>query len=237
MPPKKQSADSEVATRQSSRKRKVPDRYEEYVSGRAVPDSPEPRSRSNSPASRSKSKSKKKQESESEDEVPSDFSDEDEPEEESEEEGSEEENASESEDDKKKKKKNSRGRSASKSDKSKKSSNGNKSKGSSKSFLSKLDENVRDELEGYNVDELKERLRDNDQVSTGTKGELQERIAECIVDGCFPRCPKCGLGKVKKDAKGYFCPGGYDDDKYKRCSWKSKNVDRPQWKVAKGNLV
>lgn len=90
-----------------------------------------------------------------------------------------------------------------------------------------------DELMGMKVDELKKRLEDNEQVTTGNKKTLQLRIADCIVNGTLPRCPKCFTGRVRyKTAKSFYCPGAYDDDVFKRCSWKSSTVKRGEWKTA-----
>ncbi len=70
----------------------------------------------------------------------------------------------------------------------------------------------------FRVEELKDRLKANDQVVSGTKGDLQKRIAECFINGCLPRCPKCNGGRLKLDKKNhYFCPGSYDDDDFVAC--------------------
>jgi len=121
----------------------------------------------------------------------------------------------------------------------KKRSSSSKKSGSSKSSLSKLKDDVKEELMGMNIPDLKKRLQANDQVVGGTKGEVQERIADCIANGCLPRCPKCFGGKIKKDKSGYYCPGSYDDDKFVSCSWKGKDTDisRPVWKIEAGKLV
>lgn len=89
--------------------------------------------------------------------------------------------------------------------------------------------------EGYEskkIDELKDVLRRNDQLLGGTKGELVHRCAEGEVLGALPRCPVCGAGKLKFDAKsGMFkCPGYMDDDEFKPCFFKSGDVDRVAWK-------
>jgi len=114
-----------------------------------------------------------------------------------------------------------------------------KKKSSSKGSVSKLKDDVRDELNGMNVPDLKKRLQANDQLVGGSKGELVERIADCIVNGYLPRCPKCFGGKIKKSGTGYFCPGSYDDDKFVSCSWKGKegDISRPAWKTEDGKLV
>jgi len=48
------------------------------------------------------------------------------------------------------------------------------------------------------------------------------------------------FGKLKEVKDGEFkCPGGYDDDKYVRCSWKGseEDIERPAWKVEDGCAV
>jgi len=73
----------------------------------------------------------------------------------------------------------------------------------------------------------------NDQICTGTKAELLERIGDCVKNGCLPRCPKCFLGRLKtKDENKFYCPGAYDDDSYQPCHWKGdqSNVVRTPWK-------
>jgi len=127
-----------------------------------------------------------------------------------------------------------------KSQKRKRGSSEKKKGGSSsKGALSKLKDDVRDELNGMNVPDLKKRLQANDQIVGGSKGELAERIADCIVNGSLPRCPKCFGGKVKPSGTGFYCPGSYDDDKFVSCSWKGKAADitRPAWKTEDGKLV
>lgn len=92
-------------------------------------------------------------------------------------------------------------------------------------------------LGSMKIDDLKQRLRDNDQVMTGTKQELLDRIRNCVANGCLPRCPKCFGGRLKKGSKGYYCPGSYDDDKFLRCSYKSNDCERVPWKNADGQCI
>jgi hypothetical protein len=89
-------------------------------------------------------------------------------------------------------------------------------------------------------DALKACLRANDQLLAGTKGDLVERCVDRSVYGNLPRCPHCGIGRLKvayprkygHEGMGTFtCPGGYDDDEYKRCSFRTTSVERPQWIV------
>lgn len=55
--------------------------------------------------------------------------------------------------------------------------------------------------------QLKARLRENDQLVGGTKGALIQRIKECVVFGCLPRCPKCG-GEIPVVFLWSDCRGG-----------------------------
>jgi len=87
---------------------------------------------------------------------------------------------------------------------------------------------------------LKECLRENQQLLGGNKGELVERCVDRKMYGNLPRCSKCGIGRLKvtyserfgHGGQGRFrCPGGYDDDEYVRCRYKSSSEKRPEWIV------
>ena len=41
---------------------------------------------------------------------------------------------------------------------------------------------------------LKDMLSRNQQLKSGNKAVLVDRIVDCIVDGCLPKCAKCGIG-------------------------------------------
>ncbi len=91
---------------------------------------------------------------------------------------------------------------------------------------------LKDSLRAMKVPELKERLRANDQIVTGTKSELIDRVAEGITLGALPRCPRCGLGRMRVSRwGGFYCPGGYDDDEYVDCKHKAREgeLDRNPW--------
>jgi len=81
------------------------------------------------------------------------------------------------------------------------------------------------------VPELKEMLKHNEQVCTGNKADLIDRIIECRKNGCFPRCPKCGIGRMKQEGKKLKCPGGHDDEHFVRCGHtvKPSEIERPAW--------
>lgn len=70
--------------------------------------------------------------------------------------------------------------------------------------------------------------------------QLVERCVDRKVYGVLPRCPMCGIGRLKvaypralgHGGMGTFtCPGGYDDDEYKRCSYRATTAERPAWVV------
>lgn len=102
----------------------------------------------------------------------------------------------------------------------------------------------RQELEAkygaLSVNELKELLRLNSQLRSGDKATLLERCVDAHLYGCLPRCPLCGGGTLKvaysqryghKGQGKFSCPGFYDDDEYKKCSFTATDgVERPAWK-------
>ena len=91
---------------------------------------------------------------------------------------------------------------------------------------------LRASLGAMKVPELKERLRANDQIVTGSKSELIDRVADGITNGALPRCPQCGLGRLRVSKwGGYYCPGGYDDDEYEDCRYKVREdeLERVPW--------
>jgi len=108
------------------------------------------------------------------------------------------------------------------------------------SILKKLKPAQKNEVESLAIPELKKRLQANDQVTGGTKSELILRIADAVVNGCLPRCPKCSGGRVKQSASdSFFCPGYQDDDHFVRCSWSggATDITRPAWKTAEGKDI
>jgi hypothetical protein len=104
-----------------------------------------------------------------------------------------------------------------------------------KKTFDSLPEAQRDYLESLSIEQMKKKLGLNDQVKTKTKKQLMYAIADCLQNGCMPRCPKCFGGRVKRSAKGlYYCPGSFDDDEFVSCSFEAKKVDRPAWKSEPG---
>ena len=67
---------------------------------------------------------------------------------------------------------------------------------------------------------LKDILRKNMQSMSGNKEDLVLKVADGIVLGRIPRCPKCFGGRPKFDYKTgiYTCPGYRDDEEYLNCN-------------------
>ena len=91
---------------------------------------------------------------------------------------------------------------------------------------------------GLPIEQLKGCLRANQQLLSGNKADLVERCVDRKLYGNLPRCPQCGLGRLKvvyasllgHGGQGAFtCPGGYDDDEYVRCSYRAQSAERPPW--------
>ena len=84
---------------------------------------------------------------------------------------------------------------------------------------------------------LKNILRTNQQLLSGTKDELVERCAQGSVLGALPRCPHCFGGKLRFDKeKGlYWCHGYMDDDEYKPCYFHANTCQADEWIVCEGN--
>ena len=70
--------------------------------------------------------------------------------------------------------------------------------------------------------------------------DLVERCIDRKLWGNLPRCPSCGIGRLKvaytraygHGGQGTFtCPGGYDDDAYTPCFYRTNAVERPIWRV------
>jgi len=87
---------------------------------------------------------------------------------------------------------------------------------------------------------LKDCLRANKQLLGGNKGELVERCVDRKLYGNLPRCKQCGIGLLRVAYKtpighggqgDFSCPGGYDDDAYVRCSYRSTHEVRQAWVV------
>ena len=98
-------------------------------------------------------------------------------------------------------------------------------------------------LEELTVDALKGKLRKNSQKVSGTKRELIERIADCKLYGCMPKCSECGTGTLRVIYENnkkyghtghgrYYCPGFVDDDGvFQTCLWTGDEtkIKREKW--------
>eukprot|EP01071_Lankesteria_metandrocarpae_P006609 Lankesteria_metandrocarpae@DN4423_c0_g1_i1.p1 len=83
------------------------------------------------------------------------------------------------------------------------------------------------------VAQLKEMLKSNEQLQSGRKIDLVTRVSEAEILGALPKCPECGDAVVRWNSSSgeYSCPGSFDEDKFRRCKWKSDEVQRVSWKT------
>jgi len=93
------------------------------------------------------------------------------------------------------------------------------------------------EVSAMSNDQLKERLKANDQITSGNKGDLVKRVKDCVANGCLPRCPQCSGGRLKKTGAKYTCPGYHGDTHFHKCSYEAASVTRPAWVPAAGKNV
>ena len=72
----------------------------------------------------------------------------------------------------------------------------------------------------FNLKELKELLKLNDQSSSGNKPELVERVADGQILGKISRCIVCFGGKPRFNYQNgeYVCAGYRNDDEYVFCN-------------------
>jgi len=99
---------------------------------------------------------------------------------------------------------------------------------------SSLAAKLRPLLDAIAIPDLKARLRANDQIVAGNKGELIKRIIACITNGCLPRCPQCSGGRLKHVGSIYRCPGYHDDEDFVRCDYATRTINFIAWKPEKG---
>lgn len=70
--------------------------------------------------------------------------------------------------------------------------------------------------------------------TSGNKPELINRIADGMLLGAIPSCPKCAGGKLRfeNELGVYRCPGYLDDDEFKFCNKKFEfdEIERTKWK-------
>eukprot|EP01067_Filipodium_phascolosomae_P008348 Filipodium_phascolosomae@DN7070_c0_g1_i1.p1 len=92
---------------------------------------------------------------------------------------------------------------------------------------------AKEDLTGETVASLKKMLQANNQLCSGTKPDLLDRVASGMVLGAIPTCDACGGGKLRFDPKAgvYQCPGYMDDDHFVRCSFRGSDEDvkRTAW--------
>jgi len=105
------------------------------------------------------------------------------------------------------------------------------------SALSKLSEDQLNELNSLSVPDLKARLKLNQQLMSGSKKELYNRVVDCAVNGSFPKCPQCGGGRLKASGSGYKCPGYMDDVTFINCDYYSTSIVRPPWNKLDGQQI
>eukprot|EP01113_Clastostelium_recurvatum_P018160 TRINITY_DN2141_c0_g2_i1.p1 TRINITY_DN2141_c0_g2~~TRINITY_DN2141_c0_g2_i1.p1 ORF type:complete len:296 (-),score=95.45 TRINITY_DN2141_c0_g2_i1:191-1039(-) len=112
-----------------------------------------------------------------------------------------------------------------------------KKKAKKPSAFDSLSEAQQEALNKMSVQELKDRMKANDQLVGGTRNELVSRIADYIQNGVMPRCPSCFGGRLKPSGTGYKCPGFRDDDHHHFCNYKTTSAVRPAWVPASGASV
>jgi len=105
------------------------------------------------------------------------------------------------------------------------------------SALSKLSEDQLTELNSLSIPDLKARLKLNQQLLSGTKKELYDRVVDCAVNGSFPKCPQCGGGRLKASGSGYKCPGYMEDTTFIHCDYYSTAISRPPWNKLDGQQI
>jgi hypothetical protein len=86
------------------------------------------------------------------------------------------------------------------------------------------------------IDELKDFLRWNGQLLSGTKGDLVARCVDGEVHGALPHCPEPGCkGRLRIEGSQVHCGGAFDDEigTFVRCYFKvaASAVTREQWRT------
>jgi hypothetical protein len=87
-------------------------------------------------------------------------------------------------------------------------------------------------FERKTIAELKSILKQNNQVSSGTKVDLVQRCAQGKLWGALPNCPECFGGKLRFDLKSgeYKCPGYMNDTDFVFCKYRATDgIVRNPW--------
>jgi hypothetical protein len=89
------------------------------------------------------------------------------------------------------------------------------------------------QLSSFKSVQLGDKLRANNQKSSGTKEQRIQRCIDCILHGNLPKCPRCSLGKLYLADGVYRCHGSFfsksDADStvgVKKCSFVARSIDR-----------
>jgi len=89
------------------------------------------------------------------------------------------------------------------------------------------------EISHNSVATLKDLLKMNDQSAGKNKQELLEKVADGMLFGALPRCPKCAGGRLRVLGNMYTCPGFMEDDTFQDCDYVSMDIKRIPWKTSK----
>jgi len=81
--------------------------------------------------------------------------------------------------------------------------------------------------------ELKEICKKNEQLVSGSKLDLVERVADGRTLGRVPKCSACGIGVLRFNQRSgrYYCPGFMQYNIWKSCgkSFDGKDIQRLEW--------
>lgn len=81
--------------------------------------------------------------------------------------------------------------------------------------------------------ELKEICKKNEQLVSGSKLDLVERVADGRTLGRIPKCGVCGIGVLRFNQRSgrYYCPGFMQYNVWKSCgkSYDGKDIQRLEW--------
>ena len=90
-----------------------------------------------------------------------------------------------------------------------------------------------DNLSSKTFLQLKEICKNNEQLVSGSKLDLIERVADGRTLGRIPKCSVCEMGLLRFNQKSgrYYCPGYMQYDVWKNCgkSFDGKDIQRLEW--------